>query len=610
MTFAKKIFIAVFLSTLMIGTLLICAAYKYTMNRSEAEFMSRYQVFSKVLADTLGHLDTSTESFMLNAAKVVAEKDAKYGLLSTDKLRGLQTELGVTHLFLTDNRGKFIRSTNDNPADIPNLFSFCDRYKKLITGDLKVEATPIIKPNPEPRPHKFLSIPNHDGTRIVEVGVRVEFIAKTLVEAIRSDKNVFAMSLYAPDGTPFGTYSDQNVAFESQKAVLPNSFDAPVASRNSVSFFTRVTSSHPKCCQCDVAGTSKNGEYYYVLESKVSKAELTTLQAKAGLMFLFIAFGNALFSYALARLLSRWLVKNIETAVSRVRNIKDKGNLADRIGLKTGDEISFLTEEFDRLLDSLEESQRKVVEAEKVQSKIELARVVAHNIRSPIIAIEMMLPGLVAVPERMKRILKNAVTEIKQLSEKLKTQSESMATNSNKEMDTDLVFLPIFLDELVRQKNMEFSSNKKTAIVFSYTDQSSGLFVKASSVELRSVISNIINNSSESYGIADGDINVALSGESEFCVIKVSDRGAGIPASYLTDLGKKSISFKGSSSRGLGLIHAFKVIESWNGKIEIESTVGVGTCVEIKLRQYCGDNGATTNLIGPGSTFKSDQLVV
>ena len=216
MTFAKKIFIAVFLSTLMVGSILIWAAYKYTVNRSEEDFVARYQVFSKVLADTLNRLDTSTEALMLNAAKVVAEHDEKHGLLSTEKLRTLQSELGITHLFMIDRTGKFTRSTNDDPAGIPNLFSFCENYQKLITGGLDVEATPIIKPNPEPKPFKFLSIPNKDRSRIVEVGVRVDFITKTLAEAIKSDVNVVSMSLYAPDGTPFGTYSDQNVAFETK----------------------------------------------------------------------------------------------------------------------------------------------------------------------------------------------------------------------------------------------------------------------------------------------------------------------------------------------------------------------------------------------------------
>jgi signal transduction histidine kinase len=586
MTFAKKIFIAVFLSTLMVGSILIWAAYKYTVNRSEEDFVARYQVFSKVLADTLNRLDTSTEALMLNAAKVVAEHDEKHGLLSTEKLRTLQSELGITHLFMIDRTGKFTRSTNDDPAGIPNLFSFCENYQKLITGGLDVEATPIIKPNPEPKPFKFLSIPNKDRSRIVEVGVRVDFITKTLAEAIKSDVNVISMSLYAPDGTPFGTYSDQNVAFESKKANLPESFDTAISSADSTSFFTKVISSHPRCCQCDVSGTSKNGEYYYVLESKVSKSELKAIQARAGILFLLIGFGNALLSYVLARLLSRRLVRNIEIAVSKVRKIKDKGDLSDRIKMNRGDEISFLTQEFDRLLDSLEDSQKKLVEAEKIQSKMELAKILAHNIRSPAIAIEMMIPGLVSVPERMKKILKNAATEIRLLSEKLRTQSGLIAETSDKELDTDLVYLPIFIEELIRQKNLEFSKNDRIQVIDCTAAKSISLYVKASSLELRSVLSNLMNNSFEAYRNEVGAIEVSVNQDSDRCEISVKDYGVGISDEITAQLGKKAISTKEALGRGIGLLHAFKMIEAWGGKISINSTIGKGTEVKICLPVY------------------------
>ncbi|MBL7556439.1 MAG: HAMP domain-containing histidine kinase [Bdellovibrionaceae bacterium] len=523
---------------------------------------------------------------MLNAAKVVSEQDEKNGLLSTDKLRNLQSELGITHLFMINRDGKFTRSTNDDPAGIPNLFSFCENYKKLVHGNLNVEATPIIKPNPEPKPFKFLSIPNKDRSRIIEVGVRVDFIAKTLAEAIKSDINLVSMSLYAPDGTPFGTYSNQNVVFENKKTTLPESFDQPIMHPNENSFFTKVISSHPKCCQCDASGTSKNGEYYYVLESKVSRSELNAVQARAGVLFLMIGFGNGILSFILARLLSRRLVRNIEVAVSKVRKIKDQGDVSDRIGMNQGDEISFLTQEFDRLLDSLEYSQRKLVEAEKNQSKMELARVVAHNIRSPAIAIEMMIPGLVAVPERMKKILKNAASEIRLLSEKLRTQSSLTSENIDSVLDTDLVYLPIFIDDLVRQKNLEYSLNNKIQVVNKLQSNCSSLYVKVSSLELKSILSNIINNSSEAYGTAGGTIEVSISQNSDLCEISIKDFGVGIPETVVSELGKKTVTTKGSSGRGIGLLHAFKTVERWSGSISINSTVGIGTEIKISLPIY------------------------
>lgn len=583
MTFAKKIFIAVFVSTSVLGTILIWSGYRYTVTRSEKEFISRYEVFTKTLGNTLTRLDTNTEALMLNAAKVVVERDEKKGLLSLESLDRLKSELGITHLFMIDKTGKFVRSTNDDTERIPNLFSFCEDYKRLVTGDSIVEATPIVKPNPEPKPYKFLLIPNHDRSRIVEVGVRVDFIANTLTEAIKSDKSIESMSLFAPDGSPFGKFSQQEVVFDENTVALPESFIKPMVEKDFVRFFTKVKSAHPHCCQCDKAGTSKNGEYYYVLENKVSKAELKALLAKASVLFMLVSFGNCLLAWILARLLSRRLVRHIETAVERVRIIKKEGNLTNRISLQSSDEISFLTHEFDRLLDSLEESQNKLVKAEKIHSKVELAKIVAHNIKSPALAIEMMIPGLVTVPERMKRVLKNAVVEIKQLSEKLKTQADSMTTVSKQELDTDLVFLPIFLDDLVRQKSLELSAKEKGLLKFEHKGETENLFVKVSSIELKAVLSNLINNASESYGSSGGEVLVRLTASVEKCFIEVIDYGAGIPPEYLKNIGLKKITFKGDIHRGLGLTHAFKFVESCGGQIRIASAMREGTSVEVSF---------------------------
>lgn len=142
MTFSRKIFISVFLSTFFLGSLLIWTAHSYVSNQTKEKFVSRYSVFTKILADTLSHLDINTEALMLNAAKVVAAKDAELGLMTEAQLRDLRDDLKMTHLFITNSNGKFIRSTNENTSLIPNLFSFCNDYKKLISGNSNVEATP------------------------------------------------------------------------------------------------------------------------------------------------------------------------------------------------------------------------------------------------------------------------------------------------------------------------------------------------------------------------------------------------------------------------------------------------------------------------------------
>lgn len=588
MTFSRKIFISVFLLTLLVGTTLIWGAYKYVETRAESDFISRYTLLTKVLADTLTRLDSSTETLMLNAAQVIVEKDKQRGLLTTLELRELQRSLGITHVFVINSEGNFIRSTNEDPASIPNLFSFSPYYRKLLTENVGVEATPIIIPHPEPKPFKFLSVPSFDRKRIIEVGMRVDFIANTLGEAIGSDKGVETMSLFSPDGTSFGSFSPKGVKFEGKKYQLPVSFDRPIHTSDSLKFYQQVIASHTHCRQCDISGTSKNGHYYYLLETSVSKSELLAIQSQARLVAIVLVVIVALLALILGRILSRRLVRDIEAAVSRVQKMKQRGTFGGRIALKSSDEVSFLTEEFDRLLDSLESSQSKLVEAEKLESKVELARIVAHNIRSPVLAIEMMLPGLDAVPLKMQTILKNAVREIKQLSEKLKSNSESMVSSSSSELETELVYLPVFVRDIISQKQIEFSASN-IRIEFECVSLSRDLFVRANSLELKSVISNIINNAVEAIA-ESGRVILKLSGAGDDCCLSIADNGVGIPTEFLSKIGKEKISFKAASGRGLGLYHAFDSVKSWGGKMTLKSKLGIGTEIEILIPKYRTDS--------------------
>lgn len=477
MTFSKKIFIAVFFTALVLGSLIIWTSHHYISQQTEEKFISRYSVFTKVLSGSLTQLDNNTEKLMLNAARVLAEKDKAQGLLSTEHLKSIRDDLNVTHIFVVDKNGKFIRSTNEDPKLIPNAFSFCPAYKEMVVGRSNVEATPIIHPKPEPKPYKFLFVPSHDRQRLLEVGVRVDFIAKTLSDVLGSDENIDSMTLYDPHGNIFGSFNSKEVDFKTGTVKLPETFPQVVDTGDSYHFFTKVTSSHPQCCQCDVSKTSKNGEYYYVLEAKVSKNELRAVLASTNNIFLALGFGNLILALFLSRYLSRRLVRHIERAASKVRDIQASGDLKDRINLKSGDEVGYLTEEFDKLLQKLEVSQQQLIEAEKVQTKVQLAKEVAHNIKSPVVALEMILPTLITVPERIQRVLKNAVREIKDLTEKLKSQADSLSTPNTSSKD-ELLYLPTILDDLVSVKAHEYLEKKNVKISFVNQSDNKTVFSK------------------------------------------------------------------------------------------------------------------------------------
>ena len=262
-------------------------------------------------------------------------------------------------------------------------------------------ATPLIRPYPVVEPFKFLYIPNKTHDRLIEVGLRVDSVAQTITKALGADPNLVSVSLYSPIGQILGRFSSGDVQYSDKIADLPESLPQMVDRGDTFRYFVKIPSSHPKCCQCDVAKTSKNGEYYYVLESEISKSGLKTIQASMNRTFIFLGLILLIFSLVISRFVSRRLVANIEAAARKVKEIMS-GDGGRRIQLSDGDEVAYLTNQFDSLLDQFEESQNKLVESEKLKVKVQISREIAHNIKSPTIAIEMVLPLLKGIPEALE----------------------------------------------------------------------------------------------------------------------------------------------------------------------------------------------------------------
>lgn len=201
-----------------------------------------------------------------------------------------------------------------------------------------------------------------------------------------------------------------------------------------------------------------------------------------------------------------------------------------------------------------------------------------------------MLPMMAKLPERIQNVLRSSVQEIKGLSQKLSKQAEANQ-GSGVYSRYDLIFLPILLNDVVAQKKLEYATRPEIEISYENESSDQGLFVRADPLELKSIVSNLINNAIEAYGSCGGKVSIKSRAEGSLCKITVTDRGVGIPKDFINQLGTKKITFKADSARGLGLMHAFKVIEAASGKIEIHSELGLGTEIKVILPHGTSDSG-------------------
>ncbi|HNW42872.1 MAG TPA: HAMP domain-containing sensor histidine kinase [Elusimicrobiales bacterium] len=235
-----------------------------------------------------------------------------------------------------------------------------------------------------------------------------------------------------------------------------------------------------------------------------------------------------------------------------------------------------------------------------------MAAQVAHDIRSPLVALDAALKNTEQLPEKQRIMVRHAVNRIRDIAnnllEKNRQQPSAVAGRAAgghvAGEPPEVRLLSSLIDPVVTEKRLQFGSKPGINIDFELTRESYGLFARLQPIEFRRMISNLVNNAVEALG-DKGAVDVKLTHEDEKVVLTVSDTGKGIPPEILTKLGQKGETHGKAGGSGLGLFHARSTAESWGGSLAIASTPGKGTTVTIKLPKAAAPAGFVSALALP-----------
>ncbi len=206
---------------------------------------------------------------------------------------------------------------------------------------------------------------------------------------------------------------------------------------------------------------------------------------------------------------------------------------------------------------------------------------IAHEIRNPLVSIRTFTQLFMdkykdkEFRENFYRIMGGDVKKLNGLVDKLEKYAEPLLLNLQSDDLNSIAdeVLVDFKDELVRQNipvHRNYSSNVPRIVV----DRD----------QLAEAFSHIIRNSIEAMpegGTLTLSTKIKKEGAEEV-VIEFSDTGRGIPLKNMEKLFSPffSVRLKGL---GLGLPIAQKIIETHEGRIEVDSTVGKGTSFKVFL---------------------------
>ncbi len=222
---------------------------------------------------------------------------------------------------------------------------------------------------------------------------------------------------------------------------------------------------------------------------------------------------------------------------------------------------------------------KTVILKEKSSELASLANQVAHDIRSPLEMLKGIKEDTALLPEGSRRRIQLGINRIEEIAFNLLKANKEEKVTSDQNESQELLGLVV---SIVTEKKIEYRNNENVEIQDLLNSESFGLFSRLNRGKIKSIISNLINNSIESFQSNPGTVEIRLFGDGHFNHIEIKDNGPGIPSDVASKLFTKGFTTK-KLGNGLGLFNAKKDIEAAGGSLTFSTKEGEGTTFRISI---------------------------
>lgn len=278
---------------------------------------------------------------------------------------------------------------------------------------------------------------------------------------------------------------------------------------------------------------------------------------------------------------SRVLTDPIARMIAVIRKVKG-GRLEERMDVRSHDELGELAATFNRMLDIIKrnsEMESTLAQQEKMASLGVLASGVAHEINNPlgvILGYAGHLEGKMDPADPNFRYIQDIRRESKRCKGIVQDLLSYARTPRPALEETDLNAL---LDQIADLAANHLDLNH-VRLVRDFARDLPRVLVDPD--QIRQVALNLILNAGAAME-SGGTITVGTAASDKGCVdIVISDEGAGIAPENLEKIFEPFFTTKARGT-GLGLAITRRIVEQHLGRIMVESEVGRGTTVTVRL---------------------------
>lgn len=250
--------------------------------------------------------------------------------------------------------------------------------------------------------------------------------------------------------------------------------------------------------------------------------------------------------------------------------------------------------EYKEAMELIRQTQKQLVERERLASLGELASGVAHDINTPLstlqscfylineISMQCIVPDMdESLKNKIELILENAkdgtdvCAKIAKIVNSVRNHTRNLSGENIQEFYVINVLedLNILLNHQLKQSDCELiiNENDKTLI-------------KGDPGKLSQVLTNIITNAVQAYNGKPGIIESNIDRKDNKLIISVSDNAGRIPKDFQGGIFKNILTTKGTQGTGLGLYFSYSIITGhFGGDMWFETEEGKGTTFYIKI---------------------------
>ena len=306
-----------------------------------------------------------------------------------------------------------------------------------------------------------------------------------------------------------------------------------------------------------------------------SLAQVTTTQNQLWKYTMTVGIAGSVLAIVIGFFLLQQGFRPLDRILDRVREIGSK-NLATRIPGESGPpELRNLANTLNTMLERLDTAFRA--------RELFMAGV-SHDLRTPLTVLQGQIDIMLMQPsleEEIRDSLRRMSTEVSRLTRMTNNLLLSRQLESNSRFTPEEIDLRELLNEVVREV-------KVLAHNLNLTVSMPNIIIAPGDRDLlKQMVLNVVDNAIK-FTPKGGWIELSLSEETGWAIIQVSDTGTGIPPEHITHITEPFYKVDtaqryGSGGTGLGLAIVKQVVDLHGGTLDIQSQIGVGTTVKIKL---------------------------